>query len=68
VPPICAGLGGVEVKWITWPDSTVVLWLTCGAAEKALSPAWLASMSQVPIPVKWTVPVVIEQAPEVLEP
>jgi hypothetical protein len=55
-PPTVAAIGGVEVKVIvcgfllTWRDCCA-----CGAGSYAPLPAWLASIVQVPEPVKLTV-------------
>jgi hypothetical protein len=60
-PPGVALLGAVDVKLIVCePLPTAKDCCACGAALKFALPAWLASMTQVPAPVKLTVAPLIE--------
>ena len=70
-PPTVTGDGFVEVKVMVWLALLTVIVIDCstwGAAFQLVLPAWLASTTQVPAPVKLTTPAEIEHAPEVLEP
>ena len=56
-PPAVTGEGLVEVKVIVWlPLLTVIDCWTWGAAFQLVLPAWLASILQVPTPVKLMTP------------
>ena len=64
-PPTVALVGALEVKatvWLVMPAApTAKLCWTWGAAVQLVSPAWLASMTQVPTPMKETTPLVSVQ-------
>ena len=61
-------VGADVVRDTVWePASTLTVCWTWGAAVYPALPAWLASMTQVPAPVKLTTTPAMEQAPAVEE-
>ncbi len=54
-------VGGVEGVMVWFSIGTVIDWVTGGAAFQSALPPWLKSRTQVPAPVKVTVPVVGER-------
>src|SRR5512146_74166 len=61
MPPVGTKAASVDVNEIVWsPGATLKLCCTCGAGWYVPSPAWLASMTQVPAPMNETVDPAIE--------